>query len=163
MPFSCLPPLILLRNLLSSAHLCRLPRSEGEMLKRNSITKSLEIKSILFGGVLEVGDSARIAPQCSVIAVQRERQLFYGGEGNFALFSTFSEPFGVPSAYAYSLPIVRRYHLLPNIQVESVNIKGISTSGIVQIGSTEAVKAQSKILHIRQLFDKAADQQSDKK
>ena len=106
------------------------------MFKRNSIVQNVHILSILGASVFEIGDSVRIMAISKAIAVQRESQIFYGNEGNFNAFPIFSEPIPIPIS-PIPAPIINKYNELPNICVGRVAIKGVSTSGIFQIGNTE--------------------------
>ncbi|MBM7620698.1 hypothetical protein JOC95_002553 [Bacillus tianshenii] len=44
----------------------------------------------------------------------------------------------------------------PNIFVNRIKIKGISSSSVLQVGSTNTIFAEAKIKHIRQLLGDAA-------
>ena len=130
------------------APLARKPRLT--MWKRNSFVQFVDVKSLILSGVVEIGDTVQLKANHNVIAVQREQEIFFGNEGNFEDYPIFSEPIPIPSLPAPG-PMIRIYHEAPNIRVGQIHIKGISTSGMMQIGSTNTVCLESRVLHIRQL------------
>jgi spore germination protein PE len=120
------------------------------MYKRYSIVDSVEANIVSFASVFEIGDSNRILPRANVLAVQREKELFFGNEGNFAQFSVFNEPIPLP-------PITEKVTMLKNdlnpvIHVRNINILGVSTSSVFHIGSTCFISSEARIKHIRHLL-----------
>lgn len=123
------------------------------MWKRNSFVQNIDVQSVFLGGVFNVGDSVQTLANSYAIAVQREQEIFFGNEGDFQHYPIFSEPFLIPSL-PEPPPFIKKYNESPNIRVGHIHIKGISVSGMMQIGSTNLVSLQSRLLHIRQLQGK---------
>nr|WP_280518457.1 spore germination protein GerPE [Lederbergia wuyishanensis] len=123
------------------------------MWGRNSVVQHILVYSILSNGVLEIGDTVFLRPSTQALAVQRQQELYFGKEANYQP-RIFSENIPIPP-FAFPPPFTRKYHEKPNICVGRISIKGISTSGMVQIGNTEHVYSEAKVDHIRQLSDRA--------
>ncbi|MDT8860285.1 spore germination protein GerPE [Alkalihalobacillus sp. MEB130] len=119
------------------------------MSKRISVVNLVEVEVITFSSVFEVGDAEEITPRHRAIAVQREKELFYGREGNFNQFPLFSRVIPKPQMNG-NLTISRRNesHF---IKVHNVDITSISAASIAQIGSNRLIDAEARVKHIRQL------------
>ncbi len=120
------------------------------MWNRYSFVQNIKIKKVLFSSVVEIGDTNELKAHSNILAVQRFKELYYVNEGNFNYYPTFREPIPVP-ALPFSPPTIKKYNECPNICVDNVNILGISSSGLMQIGSTNDINLESRIVHIRQL------------
>lgn len=120
------------------------------MFKRTSVVGIVRVISVADSSVVEIGDSIHLSLKNKVLAVQREKELFYGNEGNFEDFSIFSEPIPIPLINENL--IFTRYNPSPFIRVHHINIVGVASSSVLQIGSTSTVTAESRIKHIRQLL-----------
>ncbi|MCJ7840385.1 spore germination protein GerPE [Lederbergia sp. NSJ-179] len=119
------------------------------MGKRNSMVQSIHVTNILFGSILEIGDTIKINGFSQALAVQRREELFFGKEGSFTTYSIFSEPTWMPTLP--EIPTITKYQALPNIRVKDIRIKGLSASAVTQIGNTKNVYMDSKVHHIRQI------------
>ena len=117
---------------------------------RNSHVKSVDIKSILFSSVLEIGDSVYTNACNRAISVKREQELYRGNELKFSNYPIFSEPIPIPPL-VFPPPLIRKYNENPNIYVKRIGIKGVSNSAIVQIGNSEYITLESRVFHSRQL------------
>lgn len=124
------------------------------MQQRISIVDKLNILSVIFSSVLEIGDSNSILPYSRALAVQREHEIFYGGEGNFDN-PIFYEP--VPRPVINERITFTKINESPHIHVHSVTIFGISTSSIAHIGSTNLIQGEARVKHVRHLKDGGKD------
>ncbi|AST90545.1 spore germination protein GerPE [Sutcliffiella cohnii] len=117
---------------------------------RISKVDDINIHALSFSSHLTIGDSAYINAKARALAVKREYPLFYGNEGNFLAFSLFTKPIPQPVITENVRMTVEN----PNsdIVVNTVNIKGISSSSVFQVGANKQIQADSRIKHIRQLL-----------
>ncbi|WP_338472110.1 spore germination protein GerPE [Niallia sp. XMNu-256] len=119
------------------------------MLARISKVDNVKVKSVIFGSYIQIGDSNEVNGLARVLAVQRQREVFYSNEGDFSLFNI----------YSYSLPLppinepIGIHTTSPNpiIKVGSIDVTAMSTSAFMHIGNTEHIRMESRVLHIRQL------------
>ncbi|MDQ0153832.1 spore germination protein GerPE [Robertmurraya andreesenii] len=117
--------------------------------KRTSIVNSLSVNVITIVSTLEIGDSAHIHGTTRALAVQREKELFFGNEGNFLGYGLFNKPILLE---AVTEPLTyEREVLSPFIKVNNITINAISTSSVAHIGNTKSVNMEARIKHIRQL------------
>jgi spore germination protein PE len=122
------------------------------MFQRTASVKNIELNSLAIASVFQIGDSNLIQGFSRAIAVQREAEIFFGNEGNFADFPIFSEPIPLP-------PIseeinMSRKNINPFIKVGNIDILGVSSSSIVHLGNTNHVSLETRVKHIRQLLPK---------
>jgi spore germination protein PE len=110
---------------------------------------SIHVISVLFASVIQIGDSNSINGLTRALAVQRQREIFYGKEGDFSLFKIFSYQF--PPSPIYEPLTVHRTSTNPVIKVGSIDVTAFSSTSFLHIGSTEKVEMESRILHIRQI------------
>ncbi len=117
--------------------------------KRTSIVNHLSVNVILILSTLEIGDSAHIYGVTRALAVQREREFFFGNEGDFSGYGIFNRPIllePVTEAITYEAEAIS-----PFIKVNNITINAISTSSVAHIGNTKSVNMEARIKHIRQL------------
>jgi spore germination protein PE len=119
------------------------------MLKRTSKVDFLKVNSGALSSVIQIGDSSVINCLTNAIAVQRQRELFFGNEGNFAAYDIFNISL-LPSPIEEQINI-RSTSLNPLIKVGSIRLIAISSASVLHIGSTEHVQGESRIKHIRHL------------
>jgi spore germination protein PE len=120
------------------------------MLSRISKVDQLRITSVSNSSVTQIGDSNQIHGTSKALAVQREAEIFYGYEGDFALFPIFSEPIPLPPIV--DQVIFNKLDLVPSIRVPHISIIGVSSSSIIHIGNSNNVYMESRVKHIRQIF-----------
>lgn len=120
------------------------------MWKRNSFVQNIKVKEVLFSSIIEIGDTNELKANANILAIQRMKQLIYVNEGNFNHYSTFTEPTLITPFPALP-PKIKKYNECPNIRVGNIDVLGVSSSAIMQIGSTNDIKLDSRIVHIRQL------------
>lgn len=119
------------------------------MLSRTSHVETVSLKSVLFSSVFQIGDTSFIDGSTKALAVQREKDIFFGTEGNFNDYPVFSYP-------TVFIPINENMILMKNnrnplIKVRNIDVLAVSFSSILGIGNTNSVRMQSRIKHIRQL------------
>lgn len=119
------------------------------MLRRTSKVNSLKVRIAGLNSVIQIGDSSRINGFARVIAIQRQKELFFSNEASFDSYPFFSYPLPLPAIYE---PIaICSTALKPLIKVGNIDIIAISSGSVVHIGSTEHFQAESRAMHIRQL------------
>ena len=117
---------------------------------RTAIVGDVIVRSLLLSSVVDVGEIGSMFPASQVFAVQRERSVYLGNEGNLEQFPIFRQSFArIQSTEGVELDIRNR---IPVIRVRSVDIYGISTSSVLQIGNVGVVDATNRTKHIRQLL-----------
>ncbi len=126
------------------------------MLQRTSYVNHLDVKVVSYSSILQIGDSCIINGLSRALAVQREEEIEYGREGNFASYSIFSEPIPL-------LPITEDItylsrHLNPIIKVNKINVIGFSASSILHIGSSQNIYLEARVKHIRQLLSRETEE-----
>ena len=99
---------------------------------------------------LEIGDSNNINTTTYILAVQRERAIFYDNEFKFNDYEIFSIPISPPliTENIYQ----NHFHKYPIINVGEINIITLSSDSIVHIGSSNNLITESRIKNIRHLF-----------
>ncbi|WP_071459108.1 spore germination protein GerPE [Bacillus massilinigeriensis] len=117
---------------------------------RTSVVNNLKVLSLIISSVIEIGDTVSVHGTLKALAVQREKELFFGNEGNFSTFRTFTEPIMIPPI-PEEMPFIRR-DLRPNIYVNNIHILGMSSSSVLQIGNAQDIKMEARVKHIRQLL-----------
>ncbi|ARK30063.1 spore germination protein GerPE [Halalkalibacter krulwichiae] len=120
------------------------------MLKRISVVKLIDVQVVTFSSVLEIGDAEEITPRHKALAVQREKELFYGREGNFNQYPLFSRE--IPKPQMDGSLIITRRNESHFINVNHIDITSISAGSIAQIGSNRLIDAEARVKHIRQLL-----------
>ncbi|WP_174730713.1 spore germination protein GerPE [Mesobacillus harenae] len=129
------------------------------MLNRTSKVNKINIATLAFSSVLQIGDSTIINGFSRAIAVQREAEIFYSNEGNFDAYSIFREPIPLPALNEAATMFT--HHLNPVIKVNSIDIIGTSASSVIHIGNTQKVSLEARVKHIRQLLPMEEEQSPD--
>jgi spore germination protein PE len=120
-------------------------------MPRISAVNTIKVNSLTFSSTVLIGDSTEITPVSRALAVQREAQIFYENEGDFASFPIFSQP--IPKPEITERITINRINQSPIIKVNHVKVLGISSSSVFQVGSTKIIDAEARVKHIRQLLD----------
>lgn len=119
------------------------------MFQRVSKVKSLSVKSVIFSGSIQIGDSAYIDGTSFAIAVQRRSNKIYEYENQFSDYPIFTKPIILP---AINEPLQLQFkNPCPFIEVGNIHILGVSTAAITSIGNIGHVRMNSRVKHIRQL------------
>ncbi|RNB54037.1 spore germination protein GerPE [Brevibacillus gelatini] len=120
------------------------------MQRRTSHVKKLNSLSIDASSVLQIGDSQEVNAQSNILAVQREKAIFYQHEFEFADYDMFMAPLAVPGP---TEPIcVDTFHDCPHIHVKKVNVPFAAASSVVHIGSTDRLTLETRVKNIRHLL-----------
>ncbi|MFT9486015.1 spore germination protein GerPE [Tepidibacillus infernus] len=128
------------------------------MNKRISVVNSVNVKLMLFGSILQVGDSRFITPRANVFAVQRELPIFDDQEDHLSKYPLFTKPIPTPSI---TEPLQMKIkNESPYIQVGNIKVNGLSTAAIVQIGSNHRIDVEARVKHIRILLPRVPKNQS---
>ena len=119
------------------------------MLQRTSVVDLININTVSFSSIVEIGDATYHQALSRALAVQRQKELFYGSEGVYEDYSVFTEPIPL-------LPIIENItchfeNRKPIIKVNHINIIGISSAALLQVGNCRHLYAESRIKHIRQI------------
>ncbi|WP_404449194.1 spore germination protein GerPE [Sutcliffiella horikoshii] len=117
---------------------------------RISRVNDINLHSLSFSSYFHIGDSYYINAKSRALAVKREFPKFYGKEGNFSDFPIFSMQ--SPTPVLTERVNMTVYNVNPNICVNHIKIKGVSSSSVLQIGSSQTICAESRIKHTRQLL-----------
>lgn len=118
--------------------------------QRLSIVNDLNINSLAFSAVTEVGDSSRITPVSKALAVHRPWDIFFGTEGHFD-YPIFYQ--SIPKPIITEQINIQRYNELPQIHVQSITITAAAFSSVVHVGSTNIIQGEARVKHIRQLSE----------
>jgi len=119
------------------------------MLQRTSVVDHLRLNIASFSSTIEFGDISYYQAFSRALAVQREKKIFFGGEGSFDQYPIFSEPIPIP-------PITENINIMyhqvkPIIKVKNLDITAVSASSLLQVGSTRNIYAETRVKHIRQI------------
>lgn len=120
------------------------------MLRRSSNVKNIYVNSVGLGSVVQIGDSTNLRPLSRALAVQREKQVFFGVEGNLDEYPVFTKPLVQP--HFYEKVNMVEHNLKPSINVNNIKVSAVSASGIFHVGSTEHISSESRVKHIRQIL-----------
>ncbi|MCS0672640.1 spore germination protein GerPE [Cytobacillus firmus] len=124
------------------------------MLQRTSSVDRINIDTIAFSSVFEIGDSCIIKGFSRAIADQREAEYFNAKEGNFSVYPVFSEP--IPLIPIEEDITMQTTQLNPIIRVHNIDIIGVSSSSVVHIGNSGNISMEARVKHIRQVYPKTA-------
>ena len=117
---------------------------------RISVVKNININAVEYTSVFQVGDSYFIRPRNMILAVQREIPIYNGNEGHFN-FPIFTKP--IPKPIINENVKMNIINLKPIIKVNNINIIGVTSSGIFQVGSSSYINTENRTKHIRQLIE----------
>lgn len=122
------------------------------MEKRTSSIQHVKLTELDTTAIFEIGDSQEIKPISKAIAIQRERAIFLANELHFEDFFIFSMPIPYPIS-DQSVEMIR-INEIPHIQVGHIDLFNVSSSSVVHLGSSECLLSESRIKHIRHLFER---------
>ncbi|WP_368986863.1 spore germination protein GerPE [Caldifermentibacillus hisashii] len=121
------------------------------MLKRISKVEKIDIQALSFSSHLLIGDSTIINAKSDTFAVKRDKELFFGNEGDDANYDVFTMPLELPPIDEQIY--YRNQHLCGSILVNQINILGVTSSSIIQIGSNEHMHLEDRRKEIRQIAE----------
>lgn len=118
-------------------------------MRRWSVVRDMKVNSVVLSSILQVGDNEIIKPTSKALAVQRELPEFDENEGNFKEFPLFSREIPLPPIDNEAVD-VSIDNTSSRIQVGCLNIYGVSSSSVLQVGANKKIQAEARIKHIRQ-------------
>ncbi|WP_251554371.1 spore germination protein GerPE [Neobacillus muris] len=119
------------------------------MLERTSSVDHIHVKQVAFSSTLQIGDSQIINQFSRAIALQREAEIFFGNEVNFADYRVFTKP--IPLEPVYEPVTFIRHNTSPLIKVRNIDITGISSSSTLHVGNSRNIYSEARVKHIRHL------------
>ncbi|WP_164985107.1 spore germination protein GerPE [Ammoniphilus sp. CFH 90114] len=119
-------------------------------MTRISSVRSVNVLNVSNTSVFEIGDSVNIDAYSRVLALQRERSFFIGEEHDFIDYDVFSRP--VPQPIVHETLELDSINQEPIISVDHLEVISVSTSGVLHIGSTERIRGETHVKHIRHLL-----------
>ena len=126
-----------------------------QIMIRTTKVNLFRVNSVSFSSILEIGDATHCRPKTNIIAVQKEGGV-ESDEGyefdNYSLFRRPKTPFP-------QKPNVQKktYNHKKTLHVDAINITGVTSSAVVQLGNLKNVLSEARIKHIRILEDEQAD------
>ncbi|WP_018756517.1 spore germination protein GerPE [Paenibacillus terrigena] len=121
-------------------------------MTRISFVPWLQVESISASAILIVGDAQRLTPDSKALVFQKEISNYLGTEGDFNEYPIFSKEIPEPTALTpVQMNIVNESKF---IKVRGIEIKGVDTSSIIQIGSNCLIESESRFKQIRQVLRK---------
>lgn len=122
------------------------------MQKRMTKVNELEVISLSYSAICEIGDTHCVKPKSRAIAVQKEGAVFqedFFSFSDYPIFQTQKKPVDLET-----LSINQKHcHHVSHIQVDYVKVTGASSSSLIQLGNLDKLDAESRIKHIRVLQD----------
>jgi spore germination protein PE len=126
------------------------------MFQRTSWVDRINVNIVSFSSVVQVGDSCIINGFSRALAVQREAEIFFGNESNYANYPVFYKTIPLPTI---TEPItILRHNQNPLIKVKNIDIIGISSSSMLHVGNSNHVSEEVRVKHIRQLLSPGDEQ-----
>jgi spore germination protein PE len=121
------------------------------MLQRISCVDNIKVDAISFSSIFQIGDSEQIQALSRALAVQREAEVFFDNEGNFAAFPIFSETIPFQPEVEENI-VFSTHNLNPVLKVRNIDILGASSSSVVHLGNSTNIAMEARVKHIRQLL-----------
>lgn len=125
---------------------------------RTSRVGGIKVRAMLFSATMRVGDCLTISPDSKVLAIQREVPRFHGNEGDLRKYPVFQQPF--PRLKHEEPDFMSVDSMNPFIDVGYVEISGISSSGVLQIGNSRDVNITSRVKHVREILPRRRSRES---
>ncbi|GGM25189.1 hypothetical protein GCM10011351_08620 [Paraliobacillus quinghaiensis] len=122
---------------------------------RTTKVNFFRVNSVAFSSILEIGDATHCYPETNIIAVQKEGGVESDEGYEFDKYSLFDKQ-KPPLPPITNVP-KKTYNHKKSLHVDAINITGVTSSGVVQLGNLKNVEAESRIKHIRILEDEQAD------
>ncbi|PYI55740.1 spore germination protein GerPE [Paenibacillus flagellatus] len=123
-------------------------------MPRLSVVDDISVNEVTFSSTLLVGDIEDVKPRTMALAVQREVPTFRGDEGSFESFPIFKRPIPRPVPDEPVAMTINNARSL--IRVGWVDVLSVSTSSLLQVGSSRSIDAETRTKHIRQLRSRSA-------
>ncbi|WNC12794.1 spore germination protein GerPE [Brevibacillus brevis] len=120
------------------------------MPSRTTYVHTLTNLSIDASSVLQIGDSETVDAIAYILAVQRERAIFFEKEFQFKDYSAFFEPLPLPEDQ--ECLCMSTFHETPAIRVDKVNVSFAAASAVIHIGSGDCIEMETRVKNIRHLL-----------
>lgn len=120
-------------------------------MMRTSVVGSIKVLNVGIASVLKIGDSVEVTPNANVLAVQRQVSTFWGNEGDLSQYSVFKQKIPIP--LVHESVHIEKVNESPFIRVGRMNISSLSSSAVVQLGSTSQIKTSTRTKHIRHFIE----------
>lgn len=120
-------------------------------MARISIVQNIHINDVVLSSTILIGDIVDVNLRNKALAVQRQISSYNSKEGNFNEYPLFTKP--IPQPYVHEQVAFNVVNRSPYIKVGNVDVIAVSSSALLQVGSNQSIKAESRIKHIRQLAD----------
>lgn len=121
------------------------------MLQRITCVDHIKIDAVSFSSIFQIGDSEQIQALSRALAVQREAEIFFDNEGNFASYPIFSETIPFQPTVEENV-VFSTHNLNPVLKVRNIDIMGASSSSVVHLGNSRNIAMEARVKHIRQLL-----------
>mgnify|MGYP001950885861 CR=1 FL=1 len=121
------------------------------MSMRSSLVENIQLTTLLFSSICNIGDVENISSRANVFAIQHTKHTFFSNEvpSPFSFYPIFTEP---PRFQLGEPPnSVQTFHVDPVIHVGNLSIIGTSASSVIQIGSLFNGFFDSRVKHIRHI------------
>lgn len=116
---------------------------------RLSIVKDVFVRSVTNAGTVVIGDGATFDGTEYVLAVKREVTMYRGNEGDLRPYPTYRA--AVPTAPE---PPPIELHIVnenPRIRVGRIDVLGVASAGLLQVGCLNCIRGESRTKQFRQL------------
>ncbi|WP_164669534.1 spore germination protein GerPE [Virgibacillus doumboii] len=118
------------------------------MEKRTASVNRVRIHGVTFSAVFNIGDTKFARPKSRGIAVQKEGASFVEDDDiNFEEYALFDEKANWPNTRDTVLK--KTFHHSDTLQVDNVDIIGVSQAAIFHIGSIDDVRSEARLKHFR--------------
>lgn len=120
------------------------------MNSRITYVNKFDVITFSSSSVIEIGDSEKLAPKANVIAIQREKAIFFGDEFAFEDYPIYREE--NPQPVVYEQLAITTENISPYIHVENIRIRALAASSTAHLGSTETIVSEARVKNIRHLL-----------
>lgn len=119
-------------------------------MTRLSVIGFLDVDTVAFASTVFIGDNCLITPRTRAIAVRRDIPTFVGDEGRFEDYPIFHRKFP-----RLPMPCDIRFTKQDEgtIQVNLLRVNSVSTSAVLQAGSTHTIRSEFRVKQFRQLAE----------
>ncbi|MCI3923696.1 spore germination protein GerPE [Paenibacillus sp. TRM 82003] len=121
---------------------------------RTSVVNDVRIHAVSNASCFVVGDSRSFDGKSLVLAVKREVSAYRGDEGALAPYPTYRA--AIPSAPEPPPIEFVKYDENPRIRVGRIDLLGVASASLVQIGHLKHIRGDSRTKQFRQLFPETA-------
>lgn len=122
------------------------------MAIRIASVNQIRVNSVSFSGILSIGDTETTKQVSRGIALQKEGAYFTRKDQLF--FEDYSLFKMEPDLPMLKSPVqMKTYQHNKEIHVQRVDVVGVTTSSVMQIGSLRHIEATAWLKHFRKLID----------